>query len=335
MTSLNDIIDVARADRRHIVLPEGADPRIAAAAVRASRDGIADVTLLGNEAAVRDAGGDAKWVQIVDPQSSPDLLKYADTLLDLRRHKGMDVESARLAAQDPLTFAQLMVRSGDGDGSVSGAVHPTADVIRSAIQIIGATEAGGTISSFFVMIFDQDFHDPKRTLVFADCAINIDPTGKQLADIAVASADNARAFLQVEPKVAMLSFSTYGSAKHDHVDIVTQATQLIKGQRPDMHVDGDLQFDAALMPAIGSKKAPGSSVAGAANVFVFPNLNAGNIGYKIAERLGQAKAIGPILQGLAKPANDLSRGCSTDDVYYLIAATVVQAQVAAKAFDTR
>lgn len=330
MSIIDAIHDKARSARRRIVLPEGADPRIALGGYRAARDGLADVILLGEAdavaAAMEDAGGSVPGLSIIDTSRAGDLDHVADAYFEARKHKGISADDAREAAATPLVYGQMMVRLGQADGSLAGAAHPSGDVIRTAIQIIGTDPAQPTVSSFFVMVLDAPHHDPKRAVVFADCALVVDPTDDELANIAIAAADNARGLLGLDPKVAMLSFSTKGSARHAEVTKVQAATAAVQARRPDLNVDGDLQFDAAVVPAIGNAKAPESGVAGQANVFVFPNLNAANIGYKIAERFGGATAIGPVLQGLAKPANDLSRGCSADDVYHMIAVTAVQAQ---------
>ncbi len=329
MNPLDRILVQAKADSSHIVMSEGEDPRIVEGSLRAKRDGLATITLVGNDAEVARqiqlTGGLAGDVEIVDPKTSPSAARYSEAFHELRKHKGVDADAAREALLNPLNFAAMMVRLGDADGTIGGAVATTADTVRAALQIIGRKEGAGIVSSFFVMILSEDHHAKKGSFVFADCALVVDPTSEELADIAISSADSFLGLVNENPRVAMLSFSTSGSANHERVRKVVEATARVRSQRPDLTVGGDLQFDSAFVPAIGTSKAPTSPVKGDANVFIFPSLEAANIGYKIAERIGGAKAVGPILQGLAKPANDLSRGCSVDDVYQLIAVTSVQA----------
>ncbi|MCP3687939.1 MAG: phosphate acetyltransferase, partial [Gammaproteobacteria bacterium] len=294
--------------------------------LRASADGIAHCTLLGNRqniAATVDQAADN--IRIEDPQTSKNTRRYAEDLYSLRSKKGMSREQASELALDPLHFADLMVRAGDADGSIAGARYTTGDRVRSALQIIGVAPGFSTVSSFFLMVFEADFHQPKRRLIFADCALVVDPSVEQLAEIALASADSADKILGEPARIAMLSFSTNGSASHEKVDRVREATALLQATRPGLAIDGEVQLDSAIIPAIAEQKFPGSQTRGDANVLIFPDLNAGNIGYKLAERFGGGKAIGPILQGLNKPANDLSRGCSTSDVYELIRLTAKQA----------
>ncbi|CAG9187422.1 phosphate acetyltransferase [Cupriavidus pinatubonensis] len=326
------IIDRARAAPRRIVLCEGEDPRILQAAERAAREGIAQVILVGNAARITDAaanqGIDLTRMTIVDPATSALTPSFAQALYAMRQKKGMTLDQARQAVLDPLCFANLMVRQGHADGSVAGAVHTTADVVRNAIQLIGLAPGFRLVSSFFLMMLCEPFHALKGGLIFSDCGLVVDPDAEELSEIAMAASDSARSLLNEDPRVAMLSFSTCGSAKHAAVDKVVAATERVRAQRPSLAIDGDVQLDAAIVAEIAERKIPHSQVGGHANVLVFPNLEAGNIGYKLAERLGGAKAIGPMLQGLRKPANDLSRGCSAEDVFHVIAVTVVQAQAA-------
>lgn len=328
MKALNGIIEKARSRPMCIVLAEGEDPRILEAAARAAQEGIAKITLLGSQQKIFDAaiaqGIALGAVEIIDPSDSDRLSEFADALYELRKKKGMTREQASELAKDPLYYADMMVRLGYADGSVAGAVYPTADVVRSAIQIIGIDKSFKLISSFFLMMMCEPFHTLKGGLIFSDCGLVVDPNAEELSEIAMSAANSARSLLMEEPKVAMLSFSTSGSAKHAFVDKVVEASELVKARMPDLAIDGDVQLDAAIVAEIADRKVDDSVVQGRSNVLVFPNLEAGNIGYKLAERIGGAKAIGPLLQGLKKPANDLSRGCSADDVFNVIAVTVVQ-----------
>ncbi|MBU9160005.1 phosphate acetyltransferase [Burkholderia multivorans] len=334
MKALDRILESARRRPMRIALSEADDPRVLAAAARATRDDIAHIVLVGPRAAIHAAaardGVSLDGMTLVDPAASASRDMYADTLHALRKNKGMTADAARDAVLDPLCHANLMVRLGDADGSVAGAVHATADVVRAAIQLIGVDPAFRLVSSFFLMMLCEPFHTIKGGLIFSDCALVVDPDAEQLAEIAMAAADSAQALLGETPRVAMLSFSTSGSAHHAAVDKVTAATERVRAQRPTLAIDGDVQLDAAIVAEIAERKIVHSQVGGHANVLVFPSLEAGNIGYKLAERIGRAKAVGPLLQGLRRPANDLSRGCSADDVYHVIAATTVQAQAAAQ-----
>lgn len=330
MTVLHNIIQRAQQSPKRIVLTEGEDSRILQAASRLSADQVAEVTVLGDVEKIKNQailmGLTLDNVAIVDPATSTLRDSLAKTLQALRAKKGMTQEKAYELAGQPLWFANLLVKAGYQDGVVSGAVHTTGDVVRAAIQVIGVDKAFNMISSFFLMVLDQPHHPRQGSMVFSDCGLVIDPSAEQLAEIASAAANSYQALNTDVAKVAMLSFSTHGSAVHPDVDKVVEATRLVKSARPDLSIDGEIQLDAAVIKAIATSKITKSEVNGEANVLVFPSLEAGNIAYKLVERFAGATAIGPLLQGLAQPANDLSRGCSAEDVYYVAAVTVVQAQ---------
>jgi len=330
MKALNRIIEQARSNPGRIALSEGDDPRILEAAVRATHEGIARIILVGDRTRAvelaRARGLDLTNISFHDPADAPLQQELTQALFELRQHKGMSLTQAETVARDPLFCANLLVRCGHAEGTVSGAVRTTAEVVRTALQVIGVDPGFKLVSSFFLMMLCEPFHSLKGGLIFSDCALVVDPSAEELSEIAMMAADSARTILMEEPRVAMLSFSTSGSAKHAAVDKVVAAAARVKSQRPNLAIDDDVQLDVAIVAEIANRKLPESKVKGQANVLIFPNLEAGNIGYKLAERIGGAVAIGPLLQGLAKPANDLSRGCSAEDVFHVIAVTVLQAR---------
>lgn len=332
MKALNQILQSAKQSPRRIVLCEAQDERVLRGAVKAAEAGIARVIMVAATdtvaATVTRCGIDVSAIDVVDPASSPLTESLAQALYAMREKKGMTREQANASVREPLCFANMMVREGHADGSVAGAVNTTANVVRSAIQILGLAPGNTLVSSFFLMMLCKPFHSLKGGMIFSDCGLVIDPDAAQLTQIALAAADSAEVLLGEEARIAMLSFSTNGSAQHGNVDKVRSAAQEVKRQRPDIAIDEDVQLDAAIVADIAERKLPDSKVKGKANVLIFPSLEAGNIGYKLAERIGGADAIGPLLQGLNKPANDLSRGCSVDDIYHVIAVTTVQAQAA-------
>ena len=313
----------AKADRKKIVLPEGEDPRTIAAARQIVDEGIADLVILGDPAKI-----DVPGVTVIDPRTAERHDEYAAAFAELRKKKGVTLPEAMEQMNDATYFGTMMVKMGDADGLVSGACHSTANTLRPALQILKTAPGTKLVSAFFIMCTDKAEYGENGTLLFADCGLNINPTADELSEIAIASADSWKKYMSSEPKVAMLSFSTMGSAKGDVPTKVQEATALAHEKVPELAVDGDLQLDAALVPSVAELKAPGSTVAGHANVLVFPDLEAGNIGYKLVQRFAGAEAYGPVLQGIAKPVNDLSRGCSAEDIVGVVAITAVQAQMA-------
>lgn len=326
---LNDILERAMAQPQRIVFPEGDEPRTLQAAHDLVCRKIAHPILLGNLDAILDAARtnciDLAGVTIIDPATSDLREKFAQRLFERRQKKGLTKEQADALVVNPMYFGVLMVDADEADGEVSGAVHSTADTLRPALQVLGSAPGTPLVSSAMVMETPKPEYGADGTLVFADCGLVVDPNAEELAAIAYSTAQTARHLLNIEPLVAMLCFSTKGSGKGSVVDKVAEATRIAHEKYPDLALDGELQADAALVPWVGQKKAPGSSVAGHANVLVFPDLASGNIGYKLVERLAGAQAMGPILQGLAKPVNDLSRGCSAQDIVNVAAITGLQA----------
>lgn len=329
MSKLMDSIkEKARQANKRIVLAEGEEERIILAAEKITKEKIARVTLLGDINVIKNKcpNADLTNIDIINPKNSEAKQKYADLFYELRKNKGVTPEQAYAITDNSLYYGVLMIKSGDCDGMVAGSINSTGDVLRPALQVIKTAKGISTVSSCFIMCLpDGCEYGEDGIMVFGDCAVNINPSKEELAAIAIASASSAKNIAGINPKVAMLSFSTKGSAKHEFVDKVREATEIVKTLVPDIEIDGELQADAALVSSVGALKSPGSSVAGQANVLIFPDLQAGNIGYKLVQRLAKAEAIGPICQGMAMPVNDLSRGCNVEDVVCVAAITAVQA----------
>ena len=330
MSVLDSIKEKAKADVKHILLPEGSEERTVQAARIITDEKIAKVTLLGDEEEIKKVAEKFNvclcGIDIINPLTDPDFEHYANGFYELRKAKGMTPEKARETIKNTLFYACMMIKEGKADGMVSGAINTTGNTLRPGLQIIKMAKGINTISSCFIMEIPNKEYGDNGLMLFGDCAININPNPDELASIAIATANTAKTLLGMDPKVAMLSFSTKGSAKHENVDKVTAALAKVKELAPDLDVDGELQADAAMVPKVAALKAPGSKVAGHANVLIFPDLQAGNIGYELVQRLAGAEAVGPVSQGFAKPINDLSRGCSIADIVSVVAITAVQAQ---------
>ncbi len=330
MSVLDSIKEKAKADVKHILLPEGSEERTVQAARIITDEKIAKVTLLGDEEEIKKVAEKFNvclcGIDIINPLTDPDFEHYANGFYELRKAKGMTPEKARETIKNTLFYACMMIKEGKADGMVSGAINTTGNTLRPGLQIIKMAKGINTISSCFIMEIPNKEYGDNGLMLFGDCAININPNPDELASIAIATANTAKTLLGMDPKVAMLSFSTKGSAKHENVDKVTAALAKVKELAPDLDVDGELQADAAMVPKVAALKAPGSKVAGHANVLIFPDLQAGNIGYKLVQRLAGAEAVGPVSHGFAKPINDLSRGCSIADIVSVVAITAVQAQ---------
>lgn len=331
MELLERIKTQARTSRKRIVLPEAEEERTLRAANEVIADGLADIILIGNPRKIDSLAAD--WgleniskATVVDPLSHPRKAAYIELMLQIRANKGLTEEQAAKLIENPLYLSVLMIKAGDADGEVAGANNATGDVLRPAFQYVKTKPGVSVVSGAFIMILKDKHFGDNGMIVFADCAVHPNPTAEELAQIAVSTGETTLAITGMVPRIAMLSFSTKGSAKHEMVDKVVEATRIAKQMAPDMQIDGELQADAAIVPGIGSSKAPGSKIAGRANVLVFPTLEVGNIAYKLVQRLADAEAIGPVLQGMAAPINDLSRGCSMSDIVSLVAITACQAQ---------
>lgn len=329
MNPMELLKQMAISKKQRIVLPEGNDSRVLEAARKATDEGVAQVIVLGDEDEIlrlaKEQGISLEGIEIINPRKSPKLEEYAKDLYELRKHKGMTLEEAFEKSASYLYYGVLMVYRGDADGEVSGATHPTSDTVRPALQVIKCAPGVELASAFFAIIVPDCPYGENGFFLFADSGMVIDPNPRELAQIAISTADTMKNLFGIVPRVAMLSFSTKGSASHPLVDKVVEATRIAKERRPDLVLDGELQVDAAIIPWIAERKAPGSPVGGKANVLIFPDLNSGNIAYKLVQRLAKAEAYGPILQGLRKPVNDLSRGCSASDIVNVIIITAAQA----------
>ncbi len=324
MSFLSQMKELAKKDLKTIVLPEGSDQRTIDAAQQIVKEGLAKLVVIGDSSIKLDG------VEIIDNKTSDKRDVYASMLVEIRKKKGLSLEEAYKLLDDELYFGVMMVKAGDADGMVAGACHSTADTLRPALQILKTAPGVKLVSSFFVIAVPNCEFGQEGTFIFSDCGLNEYPDAEALSEIAISSADSWKSIMGTEPKIAMLSYSSKGSAKSEHVDKVAQASELVKQKAPHLQLDGELQFDAAIVPSVAASKAKDSQVAGQANVLIFPNLDAGNIGYKIAQRLAKAEAYGPVLQGIAAPVNDLSRGCSAEDIVGVVAITAVQAQNSAK-----
>ena len=328
MNFIEKLIKRAKSDVKTIVLPESTDQRVIKAASMIKEQGIANIVLIGDENEILKLAEDIdlSGIKIENPLKSDKTEEYSKSFYELRKAKGISLEQASEIMKNPLYFAVMMVKNGDADGMVAGAVNSTADTLRPALQILKTAPGTKLVSAFFVMVVPDCEYGENGTFIYADCGLVENPDAEQLSEIAIASAKSFKTLVQEEPKVAMLSYSSYGSAKSELTEKVITATKLAKEKAPDVAIDGELQGDAALVPAIAKTKAPESNVAGKANVLIFPDLNCGNIAYKLTERLAKAEAYGPITQGIAKPVNDLSRGCSAEDIVGVVAITAIQAQ---------
>ena len=330
MNFIDTIKERAKKDIKTIVLPETEDIRTLQATEKVLKEGFANIVLIGNVEKTKELANknqiSIEGAKIIDPSKSEKYDEYVNKFFELRQKKGVSIEKAKETMLNNVYFGMMMVKCGDADGLVSGAAHSTADTLRPALQILKTAEGTKLVSAFFLMVVPNCEYGENGTFIFSDAGLNANPTSDELSEIAISSAKSFRQLVEKEPKVVMLSYSTYGSAKSDLIDKVVNATELVKEKEPSLQVDGELQLDAAIVKEIGEKKAPGSTVAGHANTLIFPDLNAGNIGYKLVQRLAKAEAYGPLCQGIAKPVNDLSRGCSSDDIVGVVAITSVQAQ---------
>ena len=330
MSFIENVKSKVKNDIKTIILPESNDIRVLKATQQILKEEFADIILIGNREQInklaKENNLDISKAKIVDPKTSNKFSSYANSFYELRKAKGMTLDKAKEMMKDNVYFGMMMVKQGDGDGLVSGACHSTADTLRPALQILKTAPGTKLVSAFFLMVVPNCEYGENGAFVFGDCGLNPNPNADELSEIAISSAESFRTLVQKEPKIGMLSYSTFGSAKSELVDKVVEATKLLKEKRPDILSEGELQLDAAIVPSIAKSKAPNSDVAGNCNTLIFPDLNAGNIGYKLVQRLAKAEAYGPLCQGIAKPVNDLSRGCTSEDIVGVIAITAVQAQ---------
>lgn len=330
MSFISEIKSKAKSDIKTIVLPEAMDIRVLQATQKILKEGFANIILVGKKEEIYELAEknkiDLSDAKIINPNESTEYGQYVNDFYELRKRKGMTLEKAEELMKDSVYFGMMMVKNGHADGLVSGAAHSTADTLRPALQILKTLPDTKLVSAFFLMIVPECNYGENGTFVFSDCGLNQNPNAEELSEIAISSANSFKQLVGKTPNVAMLSYSTYGSAKSESTEKVIEATKLVKEKMPALNVDGEMQLDAAIIPEIANSKAPGSSVAGKANTLIFPNLDAGNIGYKLVQRLAKAEAYGPLCQGIAKPVNDLSRGCSSDDIVGVVAITCVQAQ---------